>query len=381
MEHAAFCTRGNLSNFVHDLNYFKVLICRNLSSVAFTTSPFLNGFAFKHLDLPNNKFHGFLCFIFSPLHSLITIILSNTSISEVHPNTFDGLQNVRNLQLHNNSIHIIHTDGFNGLLALRSLDLSRLNIQSIGTCAFRGSKLLLHLDLSYNMIEQFRWWDFCGLDRLKVILQYSSIKYVDTQVFSFAHLQLLASNVAGLCCYADILDCTPKFDDEFASCCNILHHGGIKYAIYTIAPLSIGLNSFAFYIIKLFVRAKTSKKIVSNMFPSHLLLSDAVMGIFFLVLSIFDTLYVGDFVMVGYLWRQSIQCKLLSFISMLSLEMILLMVLTIAGEGFLAMCFPFKDMYISVKSAWIMIMLQWIVASIIALAQVLNLYFNNLGLK
>ena len=128
MGHAAFCTRGNLSNFVHDQSYFKVLICRNLFSVAFTTSPFLNGFALKHLDLANNKLHGFLSFTFSPLCSLITLILSNTSISEVHPNTFDGLHNVRNLQLHNNSIHNIHTDGFNGLLALTSLDLSRLNI-------------------------------------------------------------------------------------------------------------------------------------------------------------------------------------------------------------------------------------------------------------
>ena len=160
-----------------------------------------------------------------------------------------------------------------------------------------------------------------------------------------------------------------------------LHHGSIKYTIYTIAILSICLNSFAFCIIKLYFAEKTSKKIVSNMFRKHLLLSDAVMGIFFLVLSIFDILYTGDFVMVGQLWRQSIYCRMLSYISMLSLEMTLFMVLIIGVERFLAMCFPLKNIYVSVKSAWIMIMLQWFAASIVSLTPVLNLYFTNLGLN
>ena len=381
--YAAFCKRGNFLKFIHYLSYVKVLIFRNLHAVAFTTSPFVKSFALKYLDLANNELHGTFSFIFSPLQSLITLVLRNISLSEIHPYTFDGLHNVRDLQLQNNIIHTIHTDSFTGLLALTRLDLSRLNIQSVHTCAVRGLQQLLYLDLSYNKTQQLIVGTLCSLDGLQALyLPNNNIIYVDAHVFSFTtHLQVLASNVTGLCCYADILDCSPKFDDEFASCSNILHHGSIKYTIYTISIISIGFNSLAFCIIKLFFAEKTKKKIVSNMFRKHLLLSDAVMGIFFLVLSIFDTLYTGDFVMVGQLWRQSIYCRMLSYISMLSLEITLFMVLIIGVERFLAMCFPLKNIYISVKSAWIMIMLQWFAASIVSLTPVLNLYFKNLGLN
>ena len=249
------------------------------------------------------------------------------------------MYNVRDLQLHNNVIYSIHTDAFNGLFALTSLDLSRLNIQIVRTCVFRGLQKLLSLDLSYNKIEQLIAGTLRGLGALQVLyLQNNNIIYVDSQVFSFTtHLQLLASNVGGLCCYIDILNCTPKFEDEFASCSNILHHGSIKYTTYTIAIISIGLNSLDFFIIKLVFAEKTSRKIVSNIFRKHLLLSDALMGIVFPVLSIFDILYTGDFVMVGHLWRQSIYCRMLLFMSMVSLEMTLFMVLIIAVERFLAM--------------------------------------------
>ena len=383
MGHAAFCTSGNLSDFLRDVSYFKALICRNLSSMAFISSPFVDFVDLKYLDLANNKLPTLFSFMFSSLHKLITLILSKISISEIQPYTFEGLNNVRDLQLHNNIISNIHTDGFNGLLSLTSLDLSGLNIRTIRPCAFRGLEQLLYLDISYNKIKQLTVGVLCGLDKLQVLyLQYNNIIYVDAQVFSFAtHLQLLSSNVTGLCCYAAIVDCTPKFDDEFASCTNILHYGSIKYTTYTIAIISIGLNSLAFCIISLFFTEKTPKKIVSNMFCKHLLLSDAVMGIFFLVLSIFDVLYTGDFVMVGQLWKQSIYCRMLSFMSMVSMEMTLLMVLIIAVERFLAMCFPFKNIHVSVNSALIVIIFQWFAASTVSLAPVFNLYYNNLELN
>ena len=383
MGHVAFCTRGNILKFIHTLIYVKALICRNLHIVLSGTSPFVNFFALKYLDLSNNNLSGNFSFIFEPLHSLAKLVLTNVSISEIQPYTFDGLHNVRDLQLQNNTIYNIQTDGFNGLLALKSLNLSWMNIQTICKCAFRGLQQLLYLDLSYNNVEELTAFTFCGLGVVQVLhLQHNYIIYVDVNVFSYTtQLLELASSTAGLCCYTDISDCSPKFDDEFASCSNILHHGSIKYSFYMIAIISIALNISAFCIIKMVFVEKTSKKRVSNMFRKQLLLSDAVTGIFFLILSLFDVLYTGDFVMVVLLWRQSFQCRILSFISMVSLEMTLLMVLIIGVERFLAMCFPMKNIHISVKLAWSMAIFQFFVAITISLTAVLNLYFNNLGLN
>ena len=221
--YAAFCTSGNFSKFIYNLSYVKELILRNLHAVAFTTSPFVNFVALKYLDLANNELQGTFSFIFSPLHSLIILDLRNISISEIHPYTFDGLLNVRDLQLQNNTIYTMHTDGFKGLLALTGLDLSRLSVATVYTCAFRGLQHLLYLDLSYNKIQQLFVGTLCGLDGLQALyLQYNNIIYVDALVFSFTtDLQLLASNVTRLCCYADILECSPTVDEEFSSCSNI----------------------------------------------------------------------------------------------------------------------------------------------------------------
>ena len=96
------------------------------------------------------------------------------------------------------------------------------------------------------MIEQLAGGIFCGLDGLKVLyLQYNSIIYVDTQVFSFAtHLQILASNVAGLC-YVDILDtCTPKFDFFPPNLMMSLHHALIFYTMGVLSIPSILLHPY-----------------------------------------------------------------------------------------------------------------------------------------
>ena len=68
------------------------------------------------------------------------------------------------------------------------------------------------------------------------------------------------------------------------------------------------------------------------MFRQHLLMGEILMGLLFVLLSIYDVVYPGDYVTVGQLWRASIQCRVLSFLSMLSLEMTLSIVLIIEVE-------------------------------------------------
>ena len=75
------------------------------------------------------------------------------------------------------------------------------------------------------------------------------------------------------------------------------------------------------------------------------------MGLFFLLLCVYNVVYAGDYVTVGQLWRASTQCRILSFLSMLSLEMTLSIVLIIEVKKFLALCFPLKNIHIPVKTA------------------------------
>ena len=199
-------------------------------------------------------------------------------------------------------------------------------------------------------------------------------------------LQVLESSMKGLCCYATIKHCLPKFDDEFASCTSRLGSGILRYIVYILAVLPVGLNSFSLFVLKLFFDSnKSKKKQAGNTFRKQLILSDGGMRLFFLMLSIYNILYTGDFVTVGHLWRKSIHCRILSVISMISIEMTIEMtlftVLFIGINRFLAMCFPLKKICIFVKSAWSMVVFAWVAAITISLIPSLSMYFDNVELN
>ena len=381
MGHAAVCTGDH--PFTKSLTFVRSLRCWNSSAITLTKKTFLFFESLRFFDLANN---GLIFIAKSPFHTmefLAVLIVNNTSISAIRAFMFGGLQNVRDLQLQYNPIRTLHTDGFNGLSASPILDLSRLIIHKFFQCSFRGLHSLVHLDLSVNKIKILERKIFCGIETLEILyLQHNLIAFVDAQVFiSTKQLQELESSIAGLCCYANIQHCTPQFDDDFASCTSILHHGIIRYTTYIIAIVPLILNTIGFTVVHVFSVAKNIRKEVNNKFRKQLLISDSVMGLFFLALSIYNIAYTGDFVTVGHLWRQSIHCRILSFISMLSVEITLFMVLILGIERFLAVCFPLRNFMISTKAAWTMIISAWSAAGLLAITPLLNLSFKNSGLN
>ena len=379
--HAALCTGDH--PFTKSLAFIRSLRCCNSSSITLTNKTFLTFDALRFLDLSNNRLHFSFKSPFDTMEFLAVLIVNNASISAIRAFIFKGLQNVRDLQLQYNPIRSLHTDGFNGLPALPVLDLSRLTIRKVFPCSFRGLHSLVHLDLSYNKISTLSSNTFCGLGTLQVLyLQHNPITFVDEQVFiPTKQLQELVSSMTGLCCYANTQHCTPQFDDNFASCTSILHHGIIRYTIYIIAVVPVVLNTIGFTMVQIFFVEKSVRKEVNNKFRKQLLISDATMGLFFLALSIYNIAYTGDFVTVGHLWKQSIHCRILSFVSMLSLEMTLSMVLILGMERFLAVCFPMKNIKISMKAAWTMIISAWLTAIALSITPLLNLYWKNSGLN
>ena len=383
---AAFCTGEDTFKFFSNLRFVTILICKNISYMEYTkniSAIALN--SLKVLDISNNQLQGVPAVILHHLKSLVKLVLNNIYLSEIPPYIFDGLHNLRDLQVQKNSIRLIHTDGFNGLLSLAALDLSNLNIKTIMRCSFRGLGSLLHLNISHNKIELLNADIFCGLQLLQILdIQNNNILSVDANVFRFTtHLNTLMSNMAALCCYTNIKHCSPEFSDEFETCTNILHlyHGIIKFNIYNAGLLPLVTNGVAFCTVKLLFVEKTRKREVSNMFRKQSLFSDGTMGAYFLMLSVYDILYAGDFVTVRYLWEKSIQCRILGLISILSLEITLFVVLIIGIERFIAMCFPLKNIYISVKTAWIIIILAWLAAFTISFTLFLNLYLSNIDLQ
>ena len=380
--HAAYCTGAPMFRFVGKLGPMKAFIYRSgVNEVKLEGRPL---HSLRYLDLSNNRFVGNMSAFLQPLHSLIKLIIRNVSLVQIKPYAFGGLQSVKDLQLQNNPVNIIHTNGFTGLSALPSLNVSRLSVRTIQKCSFIGLLQLLHLDLSHNQITQIDSGTFCGLELLQTLyLQNNNITYVSAHMsFFMTRLHVLESSTKGLCCYATITHCSPKFDDEFASCTSLLDKGILRYMVYIFAVLPVGLNIFSLFVLKLLFGSRGSKKKqVGNIFREQLILSDGAMGLFFLMLSVYNVVYTGDFVTVGHLWRKSIHCRILSVVSMVSIEMTLFTVLFIGIDRFLAMCFPLKNICIPVKSAWSMILFAWAAAFTISLIPSLRMYLDNVELN
>ena len=103
--------------------------------------------------------------------------LSEKSIKTISKNTFNRLDNfnintpefkyLNKLQLQKNQIGEIKSDTFNGLENLRELDLSANKIELLEDNSFNGLKKLYELNLRFNLIKEINANTFNGLDNLK----------------------------------------------------------------------------------------------------------------------------------------------------------------------------------------------------------------------
>ena len=113
----------------------------------------------------------------------------------------------------------------------------------------------------------------------------------------------------------------------------------------------------------------------------HLTLSDLSMGCYFLLVAIFNEVYEGNFVKVAHLWKSGLQCKVLSFLSLLSFQVTLYMVCVLSLERFIALCFPMKTFFSKLKLARLTILSGWVLSILIALYPVVITYINQTQLN
>uniref|UniRef100_A0A0K0E994 LRRCT domain-containing protein n=1 Tax=Strongyloides stercoralis TaxID=6248 RepID=A0A0K0E994_STRER len=132
----------------------------------------------KELHLNNNQFKKFPNL--GVLPKLISLNLSNNSISHIEPNVFSGLKGIRSLRLKNNMLQNLSSTAFNdirkslnvidlrgnkisntssffrkNMTSLEYVDLSLNRLTNISEGEFSGCKNLVELRLFYNMIQNF----------------------------------------------------------------------------------------------------------------------------------------------------------------------------------------------------------------------------------
>ena len=381
---AVYCFGSDLNNYTKQVDFARSLIIRagGVSEVNnYTFSSFIN---LKYLDLSDNSFSYFQSSSFSSLQAVVKLAMVNVSLSVIGQYYFQGLINVKMLFLKDNNVCRTERYAFHGLLSLPELDLSDQMLSYIAPCSFQDLKVLESLNLSYNLISSLSKNTLCGLPNLIVLdLRGNDINYVDSSSFTVVStLQTLYSSTQGICCYKDFQTCSPKFDDDFASCISILSESVLQVFVWILAVLLIIESLAALCTLILFKSDKSKKRMIHTFYQINLTLSDLLMGCYFLLLAIFNIVYEGDYVQVASLWKKGLPCKSLAFISSFSFQMTMYMTLILSIERFVALCLPMNTMFNRLRLARLVVLIGWILSAGIVTFPFVTAYiqqtqFNN----
>ena len=379
----AYCFGSHLTNYIKHVDFARSLIIRAgvVSQVNnYTFSSFTN---LRYLDLSDNRFIYFQTSSFISLQAVVKFVMVNVSLSVITQYYFQGLINVKILSLKANNICRTEGHAFHGLLSLPELDLSHQMLSSIAPYSFQGLKVLKSLNLSYNLISALSQNTLCDLPNLIVLdLRGNDINYVDPLSFtSVSNLQILYSNTQGICCYKDFQKCSPKFNDDFASCISILSGNVLQFCVWALAVLLIIENFAALCTLIAFKSNQSKKRMIHTLYQIHLTLSDLIMGCYFLLLAIFNVIYEGDYVHVASLWKNGLPCKSLAFISSFSFQMTMYMTLILSVERFVALGLPMNTIFNRLRLARFVILVGWILSAGIATFPFVTAYIHQIQLN
>ncbi|XP_068121124.1 relaxin receptor 2 isoform X2 [Hyperolius riggenbachi] len=253
--------------------------------------------------------------IFSSLRSLVEIDLSNNLITEVPLSSFKELKHLQKLNLSYNPLSL-RTEQFETLPHLHSLALEKIEIPNISTRMFQPMKNLTHI-----YFKKFRY-----------------------------------------CSYAPhVRVCTP-LTDGISSFENLLANTILRVFVWVIAGITCFGNIFVIGM-RSFIQSENKTHTMSI---KILCCADCLMGVYLFFIGVFDVKYRGQYKKYALLWMESLQCRSLGFLAMLSTEVSVLLLTYLTLEKYLAIVFPFSNMRPGRRQTLLTLLTIWVIGFIIA---------------
>ena len=311
----------------------------------------------RKLDASNNNLNQSTLST-SGLSVLGELIIHHNNFTQLTKAMFQNLANLYRLDASHNQIRVLQDGVFDTLLRLKYLDLSHNAIVTIEYNVFYPLDSLITLNISGNDIRDYKMTMFSKLNR-------ESFYYLTTDNYKF-------------CCLAQWLgdNCYPP-KDEFSSCEDLMEQDVLRVCLW-----AIGLLSFLGNGAVLVTRVISSEPVtVNNTFVVSLAFADFFMGVYMLMIAIADVYFRGTYIKYADEWRQGIACTVAGFLSQLSSEVSVFMLLCITFDRFLHIVFPFNGIQINMKRANIICVIFWIIGIAIAGIPLLPIEYFDYGTK
>ncbi|XP_072869308.1 relaxin receptor 2 isoform X2 [Chlorocebus sabaeus] len=280
------------------------------------------------VDLEGNRIKYLTNSTFLSCNSLTVLDLSGNMIMELSPHLFKDLKFLQKLNLSSNPLMYLHKNQFESLKQLQSLDLERIEIPNINTRMFQPMKNLSHI-----YFKNFRY-----------------------------------------CSYAPHVRICMPLTDGISSFEDLLANNILRIFVWVIAFITCFGNLFVIGM-RSFIKAENTTHAMSI---KILCCADCLMGVYLFFVGFFDLKYRGQYQKYALLWMESVQCRLMGFLAMLSTEVSVLLLTYLTLEKFLVIVFPFSNIRPGKRQTSVILICIWMAGFLIAVIPFWNEeYFGN----
>uniref|UniRef100_A0A1A8LYY8 Relaxin/insulin-like family peptide receptor 2b n=1 Tax=Nothobranchius pienaari TaxID=704102 RepID=A0A1A8LYY8_9TELE len=348
------------------------------------------------LILDHNPLSSLTHETFLGLHSLVYLSMVHTSLQQLpHPSfcqhmpaldwldlegnqietlNFSILKTCSKLEvllLMDNRIKRIPESTFQSLLKLAELNLSSNKIMELPKNTFKSlSKTLLKLNISHNPNLHIHPIHFSHLTRLQSLaLEGIEIQDIQTKMFlpmkNLSHIYFMKFQY---CSYAPhVRSCKPN-TDGISSFEDLLANMVLRVSVWVMAFITCFGNLLVIGMRSL-IRAENNLHAACI---KVLCCADCLMGVYLFFVGVYDLKFRGQYNRNALFWMESVECRTIGFLAMLSSEVSVLLLTYLTLEKFLVIVFPFSNLRPGKLQTGVILSSIWLMGFIIAVVPLLN---------
>nr|XP_014351557.1 PREDICTED: relaxin receptor 2 [Latimeria chalumnae] len=285
-------------------------------------------------------------------------------IKSLSSSTFVGCNELTVLSLRGNQICFLPDRTFTSVKYLVELDLSSNNIQELPNHIFKDLQFLQILNLSNNPLVHIHVNQFDKLKQLQSLVL-EEIEIPDIQIKMFSSMKNLSHiyfKTFQYCSYAPhVRSCKPN-TDGISSFEDLLANLILRVFVWVMAFVTCFGNVFVICM-RSFIRAENK---LHAMCIKILCCADCLMGVYLFFVGVFDVKYRGEYNKYAHSWMESLQCRIIGFLAMLSTEVSVLLLTYLTVEKYFVIVFPFSNIRPGKCQTMIILISIWIIGFVIA---------------
>ncbi|AWO99933.1 putative relaxin receptor 2 [Scophthalmus maximus] len=303
--------------------------------------------------------------------SLDWLDLEGNQIQTVNYSILKNCSKLGVLSLMDNRIRSVPENTFQSLWKLAELDLSRNRIRELPKNTFKSlSPSLLKLNISHNPLVHIHPSHFNNLPHLQS-LALQGIDLPDIQIKMFLPMKNLSHiyfKKFQYCSYAPhVRSCKPN-TDGISSFEDLLANKVLRVSVWVMAFITCFGNLFVIGMRSL-IRAENNLHAACI---KVLCCADCLMGVYLFFVGVFDVKFRGQYNRNALLWMESVECRTIGFLAMLSSEVSVLLLTYLTLEKFLVIVFPFSNLRPSKLQTGVVLASIWLLGFIIAAVPLMN---------